>query len=116
MYKMCSFLQVSSKGMKMVQTPDKSSSSVAAASKKRMLSSDNMKQFVPHRFVVICCLFIFPLCLLFISHNSSITCVTQGDAPNDDVVSCIVLLSSPDSDCPLYVHSYRDAYICCHCC
>ena len=45
---------------------------------------------------------------MFISYNSSITCVTQGDAPNDDVVSCIVLLSSLDSDCPLYVHSYRD--------
>ena len=87
-------LQVSSKGMKMVQTPDKSSSSMAA-SKKRMLSasSESLKQFVPH---------------------SSITCVTQGDAPNDDVVSCIVLLSSPDSDCPLFVHSYRDVTICSH--
>ena len=90
-------LQVSAKGMKMVQTPEKSCAS-AAVSKRRMMSasssaspSDVIKQFVPH---------------------SSITCVTQGDAPNDDVVSCIVLLSSPDSDCPLYVHSYRDAIQC----
>ena len=91
-------LQVSAKGMKMVQTPEKSSAASAAVSKRRMMSSSSsansseaMKQFVPH---------------------SSITCVTQGDAPNDDVVSCIVLLSSPDSDCPLYVHSYRDAIQC----
>ena len=61
---MCSFLQVSSKGMKMVQTPDKSSSSSVAASKKRMLSSSDMKQFVPHRFVVISNLFIFSSLLI----------------------------------------------------
>jgi hypothetical protein len=79
-------LQVSSKGIKMVQTPEK-----AVSSKKRMLSSsssssDVIKQFVPH---------------------SSITCVTQGDLPNDDVVSCILLVNNNSSDCPLYVHSYR---------
>eukprot|EP00095_Tigriopus_kingsejongensis_P002150 snap_masked-scaffold248_size238799-processed-gene-0.8 protein:Tk02150 transcript:snap_masked-scaffold248_size238799-processed-gene-0.8-mRNA-1 annotation:"hypothetical protein L798_05970" len=76
-------LQVSGKGLKIVQTPEKI--------KRRSISvpishSDGIKQFVPH---------------------SSITSVYQSEAPNDDVVSCILLLSTPGTDCPLFVHSYR---------
>ena len=87
-------LQVSPKGLKIVQTPDpkavkKMSSRVAAA------ASELMKQFVPH---------------------NAITCVYQSDPPHDDVVSCILLVSTGTTvsnssaggaECPLYVHSYR---------
>lgn len=76
-------LQVSGKGLKIVQTPEKI--------KRRSISvpfshNDSVKQFVPH---------------------SSITSVYQSSAPHDDVVSCILLLSTPGTDCPLFVHSYR---------
>ena len=78
-------LQVSQKGLKIVHPPDKSKKRSSDAGSNTS-SSDNSKQFVPH---------------------SSITCVMQSEAPNDDVVSCILLVSTPGSDCPLFVHSYR---------
>ncbi len=79
-------LQVSSKGMKMVQTPEKGSTSSSSAKKRLNATTEVIKQFVPH---------------------SSITCVAQSDPPNDDVVSCILLVNSAGSECPLFVHSYR---------
>ena len=93
-------LQVSSKGMKIVQTPASSSSSSSDKYRKlrqQIPSSSpmmDMKQFVPH---------------------SSITSVYQSDPPHDDVISCILLVNNNSSssiggsspDCPLYVYSYR---------
>lgn len=82
-------LQISSKGVKIVQTPDR------VGGKRRQISSSsndpaNQKQFIAH---------------------SSITCVYQGDAPHDDVVSCIFLVSGGSqghsNECPLYVHAFR---------
>ena len=42
----------------------------------------------------------------FIPHHA-ITCVTQADKPNQDVVSCILLIYNPATSCPVHVHSYR---------
>ena len=85
-------LQVSAKGLKIVQTPEKSKKKLLLESGPGGLASSSsgdaaIKQFVPH---------------------SSITCVYQSDPPHDDVVSCILLVShSVSSNCPLYVHSFR---------
>ena len=42
----------------------------------------------------------------FIPHHA-ITCVVQGEKPNQDVVSCILLIYNPATSCPVHVHSYR---------
>ncbi|OXA44072.1 hypothetical protein Fcan01_21081 [Folsomia candida] len=42
----------------------------------------------------------------FIPHHA-ITCVFQAPAPNDDIVSCILLIYNPDTRCPVHVHCYR---------
>ena len=79
-------LQVSGKGMKIVQTPEKNKNNKKVIPTVPVSGLIGEKQFIPH---------------------SSITSVMQSDAPNDDVVSCILLVSNSTSDCPLYVHSYR---------
>lgn len=42
----------------------------------------------------------------FIPHHA-ITCVFQAPPPNDDIVSCILLIYNPDTKCPVHVHCYR---------
>ncbi|CAG7834648.1 unnamed protein product [Allacma fusca] len=42
----------------------------------------------------------------FIPHHA-ITCVIQAPPPNDDIVSCILLIYNPDTKCPVHVHCYR---------
>lgn len=42
----------------------------------------------------------------FIPHHA-ITCVFQSPPPNEDVVSCILLIYNPDTKCPVHVHCYR---------
>lgn len=84
-------LQVNARGVKIVHTPSSSSATPSSDKHRKTRSPSNVgdlsthKQFIPH---------------------SSVTCVVQGEAPNDDVVSCIYLMSSL-ADCPLYVHAYR---------
>ena len=40
----------------------------------------------------------------FIPHHA-ITCVVQGEKPNQDVVSCILLIYNPATSCPVHVHA-----------
>ena len=42
----------------------------------------------------------------FIPHHA-ITCAVRAEKPNDDVVSCILLIYNPATACPVHVHSYR---------
>ena len=51
-----------------------------------VLAQENVKHFIPHH---------------------AITCAVQAEKPNDDVVSCILLIYNPATACPVHVHSYR---------
>ena len=51
-----------------------------------MQGEENVKHFIPHH---------------------AITCVLQAEKPNQDVVSCILLIYNPATSCPVHVHSYR---------
>lgn len=42
----------------------------------------------------------------FIPHHA-VTCVLQEAPPNDDIVSCILLIYNPATRCPVHVHCYR---------
>jgi len=42
----------------------------------------------------------------FIPHHA-VTCVVQEPPPNDDIVSCILLIYNPATRCPVHVHCYR---------
>ncbi|CAB3373062.1 Hypothetical predicted protein [Cloeon dipterum] len=42
----------------------------------------------------------------FIPHHA-VTCVVQEAPPNDDIVSCILLIYNPNTRCPVHVHCYR---------
>ncbi|XP_059489769.1 uncharacterized protein LOC132204992 [Neocloeon triangulifer] len=42
----------------------------------------------------------------FIPHHA-VTCVVQEPPPNDDIVSCILLIFNPATRCPVHVHCYR---------
>jgi len=71
-------LQLSNKGLKIIQN----------VSGKRVHENyrENVKHFIPHH---------------------AITCAVQGEKPNEDVVSCILLIYNPATACPVHVHSYR---------
>ena len=49
-------------------------------------TQENVKHFIPHH---------------------AITCAVRAEKPNDDVVSCILLIYNPATACPVHVHSYR---------
>lgn len=71
-------LQLNHKGMKIVQTVPKKGNN--------RNKTEQVKHFIPH---------------------NSITCVHQLDKPDDDVVSCILLIYNPLTKCPVHVHTYR---------
>uniref|UniRef100_T1J2M3 PID domain-containing protein n=1 Tax=Strigamia maritima TaxID=126957 RepID=T1J2M3_STRMM len=82
-------LQVSNKGLKIVQNVSSSSSIPRSNIKNGLLSSGKgevVKHFIPH---------------------DAITCVIQGEPPQDDLVACILLLYNPVTRCPIHVHAYR---------
>jgi hypothetical protein len=70
-------LQVSHKGLKIVQN---------VTGTKSGTNSDVVKHFIPHH---------------------AVTCVVQESSPNDDIVSCILLIYNPITRCPVHVHCYR---------
>lgn len=72
-------LQVSTKGLKIIQNISWNQGSSKA-------KSETLKHFIP---------------------DHSITCVTTDSKPNDDVVACILLIYNPASKCPVHVHAYR---------
>ena len=70
-------LQVSDKGMKIVQHVPKK------GGKGR---TEPVKHFIP---------------------DHAITCALQEPAPDRDIVSCILLIFNPVTKCPVHVHTYR---------
>lgn len=70
-------LQISEKGMKIIQVVPK---------KSKKNKTENIKYFIP---------------------DHCITCVYHSPPPHDDVVSCILLIYNPETECPVHVHSYR---------
>lgn len=70
-------LQLSEKGMKIVQVVQK---------KANRSKSETIKYFIP---------------------DHCITCAYQSPPPHDDIVSCILLIYNPETECPVHVHSYR---------
>lgn len=70
-------LQVSNKGLRIIPSALKLS---------HPPDSEAEKHFIPH---------------------SAITCVFQAPPPNDDIVSCILMIYNPDTNCPVHVHCYR---------
>lgn len=75
-------LQVSGKGLKIIPCNQR----MVGASSGSDANNPSEKHFIPHH---------------------AITCVVQAPPPNDDVVSCILLLYNPDTKCPVHVHCYR---------
>ena len=69
-------LQVSGKGMKIVQHMSRPGSGRAG----------QVKHFVP---------------------DHAVTCAVREPAPDDDIVSCILLVFNPVTKCPVHVHTYR---------
>ncbi|XP_054710584.1 uncharacterized protein LOC129220241 [Uloborus diversus] len=74
-------LQVSTKGLKIIQNVPRKSNSKSNGTK-----TEQIKHFIPHH---------------------AITCVMQECKPNDDVVCCILLIYNPLTKCPVHVHAYR---------
>jgi len=70
-------LQVSDKGLKIVQHVPKK------GGKGR---TEPVKHFIP---------------------DHAITCAVQEPAPDQDIVSCILLIFNPVTKCPVHVHTYR---------
>ncbi|XP_067132490.1 uncharacterized protein [Centruroides vittatus] len=70
-------LQVSNKGMKIIQNVTRKGSRT---------KTEQIKHFIPHH---------------------ALTCVSQELKPNDDIVCCILLLFNPLTRCPVHVHAYR---------
>jgi len=70
-------LQVSSKGLKIIPVNHRTPA---------VDSNQTERHFIPHH---------------------AITCVFQAPPPNDDIVSCILLIYNPDTKCPVHVHCYR---------
>ncbi|ODN00302.1 hypothetical protein Ocin01_06379, partial [Orchesella cincta] len=75
-------LQVSNKGLKIIPCNQR----VVGVSSASENNSNTEKHFIPHH---------------------AITCVFQAPPPNDDIVSCILLIYNPDTKCPVHVHCYR---------
>jgi len=73
-------LQVSHKGLKIIQNVP--GTSVAAAKASKLPKTETVKHFIPHH---------------------AVTCVLQ----QEDIVSCILLLYNPVTKCPVHVHAYR---------
>lgn len=73
-------LQVSGKGLKIIQNGSRATSGVKGS------KCETSKHFIP---------------------DHSITCVVQDVKPNDDIVAAILLLFNPVSKCPVHVHAYR---------
>ena len=74
-------LQVSQKGLKIIPCNQKLASTNTSSS-----DAQTEKHFIPHH---------------------AITCVVQAPPPNDDIVSCILLIYNPDTKCPVHIHCYR---------
>lgn len=80
-------LQLSSKGLRIIPSNLRITSSGSGIISNAILdTSQTEKHFIPHH---------------------AITCVFQGPPPNDDIVSCILLIYNPDTKCPVHVHCYR---------
>lgn len=70
-------LQVSNKGMKIIQNVPR---------KNNKGKTEQIKHFIPHH---------------------AVTCVLQESKPDDDIVCCILLIYNPLTKCPVHVHAYR---------
>ncbi|XP_076334457.1 uncharacterized protein LOC143238257 [Tachypleus tridentatus] len=70
-------LQVSSKGLKIIQNVSR---------KNNREKTEQIKHFISHH---------------------AITCVTQESKPDDDIVCAILLIYNPVTKCPIHVHAYR---------
>lgn len=86
-------LQLSNKGLKIIQNVSGKRVHENYRVSKNIINlkikncfQENVKHFIPHH---------------------AITCTVQGDAPNDDIVSTILLIYNPATACPVHVHSYR---------
>ena len=79
-------LQLNSKGLRIIPSNLKTSGSGTTITNGSALDNQSEKHFIPH---------------------NAITCVFQAPPPNDDIVSCILLIYNPDTKCPVHVHCYR---------